>query len=93
MSQELATLETLRKAARKHVVEFEQDLNGQTDQHSLSDRAKSVASLRTLVKIIEEIAELEERFKRSGEIASEQEFNGKQRRGLAKRIEALRRRN
>lgn len=90
MSQELATLETLRQAAGKHVAELEKELDAQTEPQTLANRAKSVASLRALVKTIEEIADLEKRFKRPRGDADQLGIDDKQRQDLAKRIEALR---
>lgn len=94
----LETLATLRLVAQQHVAELEQELAlaQQTDPltpRSSSERERSVRSLRTLLKIIEEISELEIRFKNADSKNNRNELDDKQRQDLARRIKALRHRN
>lgn len=86
-------MEVLRQAVKNYATDIEADLNNQIDDRPLSERVKNVALLQTLVKTIEDIAKIEERFNRAREHANVQELDGKQRQDLAKRIEALRRRD
>ncbi len=93
MNSELATLEKLRVIARQYVSEIERDLRVVAGKRTSADREKEVRSLRTLLKIIEEIAELEERLTKTDDKVGGQEMNAKQRDDLARRIKAIRRRN
>ncbi len=93
MDNELATLQKLRVIAQQYVSDFEKDVRAPSSENLSADREKSVRSLRNLLKIIEEIAELEERFKRTGSDGDTKEIDDKQRRELARRIEAIRSRD
>ena len=89
----LQTLEKLRNIARQYVADLEDELAGQTScssGQSSGDREKSVRSLRMLLKIIEEIVELENRFIPALDEDSRKEIDHKQRQDLARRIKALR---
>ncbi len=90
MNNELATLQKLRAIAQQYVSDFEKEVRAPSSASLSADREKSVRSLRNLLKIIEEIAELEERFKRTGSDGDKKEIDDKQRCELARRIEALR---
>ena len=93
----LETLVKLRRIARQYVSDLEGELSkpsaGNAIASSSSDRERSVRSLRTLLKIIEEIVELENRFTPVADEDSRKEIDIKQRQDLARRIKALRARN
>jgi len=97
----LATLKRLRKIARQYVRELENEnkridsdaVKGNQVAHSAAERERSVRSLRTLLKIIEEIADLEARFKSIAGKTGRKEIDHKQREELARRIKALRCKN
>jgi len=88
----LETLASLRKIARQYVSDLENEIN-RKDDISSSDRERSVRSLRTLLKIIEDIVELENRFIPSADEGNRKEIDSKQRQELARRIKALRTRD
>jgi len=90
---ELATLEKLRLIVRQHVSEMERDLRVSAGKWTMADREKAGRLMRTLLKSIEEIAELEKHFKKTDSSPDDKEIDSKQRRDLARRIQALRRRN
>jgi len=88
-SAPLETLVKLRKIARQYVSDLEGELSKFSSENttaSSSDRERSVRSLRTLLKIIEEIVELENRFTPVADEDNRKEFDIKQRQDLARRI-------
>ena len=94
----LKTLGRIRKISRQYVSELDDELRNSseldssktTPVKSASERERSIRSLRTLLKIIEEIAELETRFKPSRGKSNRKEIDSKQRLDLARRIKVLR---
>jgi len=96
-SAPLETLVKLRKIARQYVSDLEDELNTKPDRgataQSSSDRERSVRSLRTLLKIIEEIVELENRFAPAVDEDNRKDIDNKQRQDLARRIKALKTRD
>ena len=85
------TLLRLKALAAASITQLEQDVLEEGENRSSPERERDARCLRTLVKVIEDIAGLEARLEQIADDDNDRrrEFSAEQRNELARRIEAL----
>lgn len=89
-SKKKSLIKRMQTIASQHISALEKSLQAQGDQNTSGDRDRDARTLRTLLKIVEDLNNLTDNSTTSLNRDEEVAFNAQQRIDLAKRLEALR---